>query len=1319
MLRGAWQPVGDTGISIAAQVPIGASIAAASASGAKLNVEVLTQQATQALGLAGITLKLSRADGAATAATIAVRAPASVLAGMYGADYAARVVWATVAAAPGASAQSATAEKGSDATIVAVTATDSTLVLTATSTPTASHGTGTFATSPQSPGQLSGHPGQVSAPTGSFAYTYPMRVPPVPVGPSPDLSLNYDSGSVDGQTGSTNNQASAIGNGWDLGVGGFIGRSYVPCSQDGVTRSGDLCWQSDNATLSLAGHSGLLVKDSTSGVWKLQDDDGTRIERLNGASNSDNDGEYWKVTVPDGTEYFFGLNELPGWSTGHSTTGSTWFVPVFGDDAKEPCHGATFATSSCRQAWRWNLDYVRDPHGNSESFYYTPQTNRYTAYGAKMPTAYVTGGQLARIDYGKRSGTEYSVAAPARVVFDSANRCASPTTCDTAHPTNWPDTPLDRNCSTGTCPTLTAPTFWASKLISAVHTQILTGSTYADVDRWALAHTFPAPGDGTSPALWLSSLTHTGYSGAASIALPYVKFNGVALPNRVWAVDGLAPLDRYRISAIYTESGGAIVPTYSARQCSPTALPASAAANTMRCFPQWWNPGAAPAQPDRLDWFHKYVVTSVMNLPVTGGQGDTTAEETDYVYSGTPAWRYDDAPMLPAARRTWSEFAGYSQVEVRHGDHNVASSQQSSVYRYFQGLDGDRAAPGGGTKSVTITASDGSSVPDSRWLAGRVRERVDYDGVGGARVANTITTAWASAVTADNGTDQARMVRDADVLTRTARTSGGDRVTESVTSFDSAGRPASVNDLADTSTATDDRCTRTGYADNIAAWLRTYPGEVSVVGVACTATPSLPADAISDTRTYYDGSATLGAAPSLGNATRTDVVDSYAGATAHWQTTSTMGYDPLGRVLSSTDPRTSPARTTSVAYTPAGAGLTTRTVATNPLGWTTTTNFAPAWGLATTTVDRNGHTNEASYDALGRTKQVWSPLRPRASYPNVPSTSYAYTVSRTAPGAVATTALNASGSTTTSYTIYDGLGRVRQTQSPAEGGGAVVTDNSYDAAGRVAGTNNAYWITAGPSATLRIPTVTVPSSTRTLFDGAGRVTASILLGGTTERWRTSYGYGGDHVTTVPPTGGTTTTTYTDARGQVTLLQQWHGRAATGAVDTTTYGYDDRGDLTSMTDAAGSHWSWGFDALGRQTSAGDPDSGTTTTSYDSAGRVAGTTDARGVTLAFGYDALDRRTAEYSDSPAGTMLGSWTYDTLSKGQLTAATRYVGADQYVTAVTGYNAADQVTGTSTSIPAGAGALAGTYTSSATFNTDGSRHTQLLPAVAGLPARR
>jgi hypothetical protein len=65
----------------------------------------------------------------------------------------------------------------------------------------------------------------------------------------------------------------------------------------------------------------------------------------------------------------------------------------------------------------------------------------------------------------------------------------------------------------------------------------------------------PATGDGTSPTLWLASITRTGSDTAAggpaaAVTLPPVTF-GKTLPmqNRVDTVtDGLPPLDRYRIA---------------------------------------------------------------------------------------------------------------------------------------------------------------------------------------------------------------------------------------------------------------------------------------------------------------------------------------------------------------------------------------------------------------------------------------------------------------------------------------------------------------------------------------------------------------------------------------------------------------------------------------------------------------------------------------------------------------------------------------------------------------------------------------------------
>src|SRR5262249_30073151 len=152
-------------------------------------------------------------------------------------------------------------------------------------------------------------------------------------------------------------------------------------------------------------------------------------------------------------------------------------------------------------------------------------------------------------------------------------------------------------------------------------------------------------------------------------------------------------------------------------------------------------------------------------------------------------------------------------------------------------------------------------------------------------------------------------------------------------------------------------------------WLMSYPAEESATGRTCAQSAVLPGDAISDTRYFYDGSTTFDTAPAKGNRTRTDVVDSYSGTTAHWQTTTLTTYDALGRPAAVTDPRLAPgipaARVTRTDYPP-DTGPLTQTVVTNPLGWTTTTTYNPAWGAETAVTDVNNHKTEVAYDALGR-----------------------------------------------------------------------------------------------------------------------------------------------------------------------------------------------------------------------------------------------------------------------------------------------------------------------------------------------------------------
>lgn len=1404
---GAWEPVGRSGLAVAAAT--GARAGGARAVGAVV-LRVLTAAQARAVGVPGLVLELARVDGVRGTGVVAIRVPDGVLAGAFGGDYLSRVRWREVAVPAGGRltarglANSVRVpqrrDAGSSSMVVTPQVGVSAVMLAATSGPVAGDGTGSFAATPVTPSSS----WAVSAQTGGFSWSYPMSVPPAPAGPAPSMSLTYNSQLVDGETGSTNNQPGQVGDGWELSDSGSISRSYVPCSLDDgasgpVSASGDLCWSTDNATLSLGGHSGQLVKDA-SGVWKVQGDDGSRVEHLSGAAsgcgNSTYDDDCWRVTTTDGTQYYFGRNQLPGYVSGDASTNSVWTVPVFGNDPGEPCHGASFAVSSCVQAWRWNLDYVVDPHGNSEAFYYTSEANQYLLDGLTL-TSYIRGGYLTRIDYGMRAGHEYDPnAASGRVLFtqDPYGRCSDfsasrATNCTAesgssettpANPSDYPDTPWDQSCTAGPCTGNVSPTFWTGQMLSTITTQVWSAGSaaYTDVSSWALGHSFPATGDGSSPALWLTSITRTGYQGSSSITLPPVSFTGQPMQNRVLVVDGLSLLDKYRIVAITTDTGAVITVTYSNPACYgssdpncasnlATSIENSPQTNTTLAYPQWWTPDVTPPQPAQQDLFNKYVVTSVVDDPATGGANDAR-QETDYLYTGTPAWRFDTAPGTPDVDRTWDVYAGYSTVEVRYGDHNSPSLQHTTDYTFFQGLDGDPngplTTPTSSHRAVSVSASNGSTVPDSLQWAGQVREQLVRNGANGGTgtsstpvLSDTINTPWSSAATAASsysysatqtgtGTSYSGSFTSSAYLTGVGTSavsttaSTGTRTVTTSTSYDSTyGLPQSVE--VDTPDA-GDTCTQTSYAQNTSSWLIDYPARVLKLAVNCAATATYPAgvgvsgaDVISDSATIYDGG-TLASAPTVGDPTTTEDAVGYSGSTPTWQVTATSTFDALGRPLQVTDPRAPHTGiTASTSYTPAGGGPLTAMTVTNSLGWVTTTGYDPAWGVVTSVTDPNGELTTASYDALGRRTGVWLPGNPQASYPNAPSTGYAYTVSATAASSVDTTTVVPNGAYHSVYTLYDGLGRARQTQQVAENGGTLLSDTYYNSTGQASEVIAGYYTnTITPSGTLFVPSTTVPGDVRTSFDGAGRPTASIQDVDGSPAWQTSYSYPySDRTDTVPPAGGTPTSTYVNSRGQTSKLVQYLSTGLSGTTETTSYGYDARGDMTAMTSPAGSQWSWTFNLLGQQISASDPGTGTTTSSYYPDGDLQTSTDNRGKATTYSYDTLDRKTGTYDGtSTSGVQTAAWAYDpvisgTAVRGQLGSATTYLGGTAghpgtgiaYTLTTGGYNALYEPTALTYTLPAGA--IGGntapvSYTTHYSYGADGSLTRQVDPAMGPLP---
>ncbi|MFC4856935.1 RHS repeat-associated core domain-containing protein [Actinophytocola glycyrrhizae] len=1167
-------------------------------------------------------------------------------------------------------------------------------------------GSGTFTATSLSPSatwDVSGH-------TGDFSWSYPLRVPPAAGGLQPSLALSYRSSAVDGRTSVTNNQPSWIGDGWELSPG-FIERTYGACAEDDEgsftpPQVGDLCWRSDNATASFSGGGGILIRDDDTEQWRVMNDNGARVERLTGAANGDDNGEHWRITTLDGTQYLFGSQP---------SSSSTWTVPVFGDDADEPCHQAQFSSSHCVQGYRWNLDKVIDRHGNVIRYYYQTETNKYARNLIDTGVSYIRGGTLDRVEYGLRDDLP-TAPATGRVVFTTADRCVKSSACTIDKPLNWPDTPLKDRCDTTTCEDHYSPTFWSTKRLNSVTTQVRRGTTYDDVDRWTFGHEFPDPGDGEKAALWLRSITHTGLAGDGELSLPAVTFEGTQMANRVHKQDGAGWLFRYRITGIVSESGGLTTIDYEEPQCKDGGpMPANPESNSLRCFPVRWAPDGGTERTD--DYFHKYVVARIVQ---SDRLSTSTQQVTSYEYLDGAAWHWDTSEFTKEDKKTWNEFRGFKRVRVRAGSSTDPSGPITMTeQRFYRGMDGDKQPTG--IRPASVTDSRNGTYTDHDWLQGFAYETTTFNGTGGPAIDTTITEPWWRGPTATRGPFKAYMVKPK-VSRGYTRIEAANtwRETRTETTYNDDGLPLTVNDLGDTSTATDDRCTTTSYARNTTKWLLSFPAETETVSLRCGQTPQYPDDAIAAVRTSYDGQA-AGVAPTLGNATRSEVADDYVNGEPLYTTIATSTYDDHGRVRDATDAL---GKTTTTAYTPAKGGPLTQTAVTTPptiavpAGLVTTTTLDTTSGQPVKITDPNRRNIEITYDALGRKTEVWLTNMRRSLYPDG-NVKFSYLVRNDAPTVVTTKTIGSNGGNyVTTNELFDGLLRKRQIQAPAVDGGRLLTDIRYDSHGRVYKSTQPYYNDAAVDTTLWVASdVEIPGLSRSEYDGAGRPVKETFQAGATDKWHTAFAHDGDRVSVTPPTGGTPTTTITDARGQTVELRQFAASTPTGSYDKTTYGYTPSGQLAEVKDPAGNSWRYTYDLRGRQIRSEDPDKGATTYRYDNANQLESTTDARDLTLTNTYDALGRKTAVYEGDSDGTKLAEWNYDTtlLSKGHLASTTRWVNGNPYTTTVNTYSGGYQPMTVTLSIPQAEGALAGDYQWSRAYGPDGILSGESYAAGGGL----
>ncbi|MGW2785971.1 RHS repeat-associated core domain-containing protein [Streptomyces populi] len=1206
--------------------------------------------------------------------------------------------------------------------------------------------------------------------SGAFTWSYPLRTPPAAAGPSPKLDISYDSGSVDGRTASTNNQGSQIGEGFEL-TSSYIERKYGSCDDDGQTDKFDLCWKYENASLVLNGKATELVKDDTTGKWRLKDDDASTVTHSTGADNGDDGdaitdgkgdgkGEFWTVTTGDGTKYVFGQNKLTGAGT-DDRTNSVWTVPVFGDDSGEPGYssGTSFSGRAKAQAWRWNLDYVEDTHANAMTYWYTAEHNNYDKLGDDTTgTDYTRGGYLKEIRYGQRATTLFSgsPAASDKVVFSYEERCdPSISTCTTLTEDtrdSWPDVPFDAICKDGDkCTGNVAPTFFTRKRLTGITTYAWNAAAstpnFDAVDVWALKQRYLDPGDtgdSTDQSLWLDEIKHTGKHGTEA-SLDPVKFTHLFLPNRVdGAADNILSLDKPRLKTVTSEAGAQTAVTYAEADCVAGQTMPKVDENTKRCYPVYWSPngGKTPI----LDWFQKYPVTSVSTSDPFGG---SESVQHTYQYAGGGAWHYNDDPMTPAKERTWSIWRGFSKVTHLTGDSD--SDRMKTVTVYMRGMNGDRVLASDGKtldadarKSAEVTGIKAAKITDSEEYAGFTRETAAYNGAN--EVSGTINDPWSHKTATQHKSyadTEAYYVRTAASHARTNVTSGitpRDRVRTTITTYDNYGMASKVEDRGDDDVKGHETCTLNTYARNDAVGINALVSRVRVVAKPCATSNAdldLPTDAtragdvISDTATAFDSKTyTSTQTPTKGEAQWTGRAKGYAAdGTPSWQKAGTVDYDSLGRPTVVKNANDLPV--SSTLYTPAAAGPLTASEVTDAGTYKTTSAIDFATGSVLKVTDPNNRITESEYDGLGRVTKAWLPNRSRA-VKKTPNYVYDYHVTNSAMSWVSTASLNGEASAyNTTYEFYDSLLRSRQVQTPTPLGGRLVSLTLYDDRGLAVSTQGDIWDNTSAPSSQPVQTAggAAPAQSDTTYDGAARAVKTVTKNFNVPRWTIDTTYTGDTVSTSAPDGGQATAVVTNTLGQTTERREYAGPKPTGDYTTTGYTYTRAGQQETITGPDKTTWSYTYDLFGRQATATDPDKGTSVTEYNNLDQVISTTPNKDASkkLIYAYDDLGRKTGMWqTDKTDANKLAAWGFDAVAKGQPDTATSYEGGagatgKAYTQKVTTYDPLYRAKESQLILPStdplvSAGVPA-TLNFSASYKADGTVSQYSQPAVGGLPA--
>jgi RHS repeat-associated protein len=362
---------------------------------------------------------------------------------------------------------------------------------------------------------------------------------------------------------------------------------------------------------------------------------------------------------------------------------------------------------------------------------------------------------------------------------------------------------------------------------------------------------------------------------------------------------------------------------------------------------------------------------------------------------------------------------------------------------------------------------------------------------------------------------------------------------------------------------------------------------------------------------------------------------------------STKVYYNTGELQQGTDPC---GYTTTYQYNSGNTGALPTSV-TNALGQTTTYFYDSENLVVTSISDPNQQTTTKNYDILTRLISV--------SYPDGGSTTFCYTDTggstcsqSGAPYEVVKTVAITPSLNETSTVVFDGLGRISQTQLNSDPSGVDYTLTTYDADGRK---SQVYNPTRCATITSNCNSETTWGVTTTNYDPLNRVTSVVEQDGGT----VSTNYSAFPCTTVTDEAGNSRESCVDGLGRMTSVIEDPG-SSPHLNYSTSYAYDALSNLTGVTQN-GSNSSYArtrrfsYDSLSELTSAQNPESGTISYAYDADGNVIAktapspnqpSTGTNTVVTTYSYDTLNRMTGKsyvdsYTSNPA-TAYALFGYD-----------------------------------------------------------------------------